>query len=511
MIRSRLDSLLRRPVAAAAALVLAAAPAAATWSICVLDTRTGEVVVAGATCIPDFYLPQPIACVAVGKGCGASQSFVLHNAKGWMYEGFQNGDTPDQILAFIQANGTNLPVRQIGIVGLEGPPVTYTGNGCGAAATGVAGTVGDLRYAIQGNVLSDESVVFAAEQALLTASGDLGQRVMEAMEVAAAFGGDGRCSCPGGAVPCGNPTNFSYSAYTSFLIVARHGDTDSTTCAVTNNNCSNGDYYGLVTFEGNNTTSDPVDALRRKYELWRAGLEGRADHFRTEVTTTADILRADGQDAAFVDVALVDVDGRPVTVGGQTLLVTAVEDPGVTISAVTDNGDGTHSFQVTGGTSPGTARLRVVVQDGVRDVRLWPDLEVRVAPAAELFHDRFEVSASSGGLVRFDVETPTNPGGTFQLLGSGSGTSPGTPFGSLTVPLVRDRLFELCLSQPNGLVLPASQGSLDASGEATAWFDAAPGILSGWVGRRLDFVVFQAGPPGAADRVTNGVFFDVVP
>jgi uncharacterized Ntn-hydrolase superfamily protein len=502
-------TLLRRPLAAACALALAAAPAAATWSICVMDVRTGEVVVAGATCIPDFYLPQPIACVAVGKGGGASQSFVLHNAKGWMYQGFQNNDTPQQILDYIQNNGTNLGVRQFGIVGLEGPPVTYTGNGCGPAATGAAGVVGDLRYAIQGNVLSDESVVFAAEQVLLGSSGDLGQRVMLAMEAAAALGGDGRCSCPGGGTPCGNPTGFTYSAYTSFLIVARHGDTDSTTCAVTNNNCSNGDYYGLVHFEGNNTTSDPVDALRRKYEIWRAGLAGRADQFRTEVTTTADILRADGLDTATVDVALVDVDGMPVVVGGQTLLVTAVEDPGVIVGGVTDNGDGTHTFQVTGGLNPGTARLRVVVQDGVRDVRLWPDIELRVAPAAELFHDRFELSASAGGLVRFDVETPSNPGGPFQ--GSGSGTSPGTPFGTLTVPLVHDRLFELCLSQPNGLVLPASQGSLDAAGRATAWFDAAPGILGAWVGRRLDFVVFQDGPPGAVDRITNGVHFEVVP
>jgi len=506
----RLLRRLRRPLAAASAVVLATAPAMATWSICVIDVRTGEVVVAGATCIADFYLPQPIACVAVGKGGGASQSFVLHNAKGWMFEGFNNGDSPDQILTYIQANGTNLGVRQLGIVGLEGPPVTYTGNGCGDAATGAAGVVGDLRYAIQGNVLSDESVVFAAEEVLRNSTGDLGQRVMLAMETAAALGGDGRCSCPG-SVPCGNPSGFTYSAYTSFLIVARHGDTDSTTCAVTNNNCSNGDYYGLVHYEGNNTTPDPVDALRRKYEIWRTGLSGRADHFLTQVSSTADILRADGLDTATVDVALFDVEGQPVTVGGQTLVVTAVDDPGVTISAVTDNGDGTHTFQVTGGTNPGAARLRVVVQDGVRDVQLWPDLEVQVAQPAELFHDRFELSASAGGLVRFDIETPSNPGGTFQLLGSGSGTDPGTPFGSLTVPLVRDRLFELCLSQPNGLVLPASQGVLDTAGEATAWFDAAPGVLSEWVGRRLDFVVFQAGAPGASDRVTNGVFFEVVP
>ncbi len=509
MLNQRLRSLLRRPLTTLAAAALVAIPAEATWSICVLDVRTGEVVVAGATCIPDFYLPQPIACVAVGKGGGASQSFVLHNAKGWMYEGFQMGDTPAEILTFIQNNGTNLPVRQFGIVGLEGPPVTYTGPGCGDAATGVAGMIGDLRYAIQGNVLSDESVIFEAEQALLASQGDLGQRVMAAMEVAAAFGGDGRCSCPG-APPCGNPTGFTYSAYTAFMIVARHGDTDSTSCAVTNNNCSNGDYYALISDVGNPTTPDPVDNLRRKYEIWRTGQEGRADHLNTEVYSTATVLRADGVDQTTIDVALVDVNGAPVTAGGQTLVVTALEDPGLTISAVTDNGDGTHTFAVTGGTNPGPASLRLVVQDGVRDVQLWPDLALDVQQPGELFANQLSVSAQSGGLVQFDVATPTNPGGAYLLLGSASGTAPGTPFGGLTLPLNRDRLLNLTVTQANGPLLPSSQGALDAAGEATAWFDAVPGLLETYVGGRLDFVVFQAAAPGG-DRVTNGVAFDVLP
>lgn len=487
-----------------------AIPAQATWSIVVLDTATGEVIVAGATCLPGLYLPGPIACIAVGKGGGASQSFVLHQAKGIMFTGFHADKTPAEIFTEIQQGYGPLGQRQLGIVGMAGPPVSHTGNANGAAALGVVGEVGTLRYSIQGNVLAQDEVIYAAEQALLNSEGDLGQRVMIAMEVATEKGGDGRCSCQG-PPPCGQPAEFRRASATAFIILSRLGDIDSPTCVVTNNNCSNGDYYGLISEIGDFTTPDPVGILRRKYEFWREGLVARADHYNTDVYQTAQVLKADGVDSSTLDIVLRDVNGRPLVTGGQNIVVTVEDGPPATIASVTDNGDGTHTVVVTSGTQVGTTKLRIVVQDGVRDVQLHPGVELVQAPPTELFANQHTVSASLGGVVEFSIDSPTNAGAPYHLLGSASGTVPGTPFGGLILPLNRDRLMGFTFLAANGQALPNSQGALDAAGQATALLVAAPDYLGSLVGSHCDFVVFQAASGPSAARVTNLVGFEVAP
>jgi len=80
----------------------------------------------------------------------------------------------------------------------------------------------------------------------------------------------------------------------------------------------------------------------------------------------------------------------------------------------------------------------------------------------------------------FDEYDPTRPGKAtfrikagasfagmgFELLGSMSGTSPGTVFGPLIVPLNYDTYLQFLLTSP-GLVLGGSPGALDESGAAT--------------------------------------------
>ena len=74
--------------------------------------------------------------------------------------------------------------RQYGIVSLDGAPVTFTGTGAGAGVCGLTGEVGDLVYAIQGNVITGDPVCLDAEAALLQTEGDLTQKIMAAMEAA---------------------------------------------------------------------------------------------------------------------------------------------------------------------------------------------------------------------------------------------------------------------------------------------------------------------------------------
>src|SRR6185436_6146444 len=115
-----------------------------------------------------------------------------------------------------------------GIVDLTHPPVTYTGGQAGRAKKGVVGTVGDIVYAIQGNVLASENVITQCELTLREESGDLGQRVLAAMVRARELGGDGRCSCvPESLGDCGiPPAGFLKSGHVGFLLLARIGDAD---------------------------------------------------------------------------------------------------------------------------------------------------------------------------------------------------------------------------------------------------------------------------------------------
>jgi hypothetical protein len=501
----------QRLFATCAAALTIIAPASGTWSIVVMDIHSGEIIVAGATCIPNFYLTKPLTCIAVGKGGGASQAFLYQPAKGIMFNGFQAGKSPTQILADINAVDNNFQSRQFGIVGVVGAPVTFTGTNTGAAALGVVGQVGSVRYAIQGNVLAQQSVVFAAEQAFLNGEGDLTQRVMLAMEAATANGGDGRCSCDGGIAPCGQPAEFRRASFTSFLVASRLGDIDSTTCGVTNNNCSSGDYYGSLSEVGNQTTPDPVGVLRRKFDFWHASHQGRPDHYNSEVLQSAQLLKVGSTDSSDFDISLVDINGRPLISGGQTVLVSVVNGPALTISAVTDNGNGTHHFSVSGATTLGVSQLRIVVGDGVRDVQLFPDVEVEVAPAAELFADQHSFSVTDGALMRFEIDSPNAPGATYQLLGSASGTQPGIPFGNLHLPLNRDRFLGLTVNQPNVSVLPFSAGVLSASGQGAAFFAPSPGLLDGQAGGQLDFYVLQLGGAGGVERLTNLITVDLLP
>src|SRR5262245_14184831 len=94
---------LRRLLALALGLALLAAPALATWSIVVVDTRTGEVCVASATCLANLNLKLFLPVIVPGVGCGASQAQldITGASRLVMWDGLHNGLTPDEILTIL--------------------------------------------------------------------------------------------------------------------------------------------------------------------------------------------------------------------------------------------------------------------------------------------------------------------------------------------------------------------------------------------------------------------------
>jgi uncharacterized Ntn-hydrolase superfamily protein len=178
------------------AMLLFAAPAAATWSIVIVDLVTGEVAIGIATCLTNFDLRPRTVVVVPGYGVAAAQSFVGPLAlRELIRAGLLAGTPVGQILSQLATADPNHQSRQYGIVSLAGNTATFTGTAASAWAGGLTGQVGNLVYAIQGNVLTGQPVITAAEQALQTTVGTLGDKLMAAMQAARLMGGDGRCSC----------------------------------------------------------------------------------------------------------------------------------------------------------------------------------------------------------------------------------------------------------------------------------------------------------------------------
>ncbi len=508
-----MSSRLRPALSLLLVVALLAPPASSTWSICVVDLSTGEVCVATATCLADFDIKLAVPVVVVGQGAGAAQSAVDSGAvaRQLMFAGFMAGDTANQIFTTITQNVSFLQFRQYGIVSTQGAPLTFTGTQAGAAAGGVTGTVGSLRYAIQGNVLTGTTVITAAESALLGTPGDLGQRVMAAMEAARALGGDGRCSCsPTQPTACGAPPPaFDKSAHTATIVLARIGDTDGA-CDGTFG-CATGDYYLERTVVGNDADPDPVIELQGLYDSWRLELSGRPDHLLSTVGAGAAALPADGLTTTAFTVQLVDVEGVPLTSGGATLSVSGPDGAPLLSSPgpITDHGDGSYSFEVTAGTTTGTDSFVIVADDGTVTATLFPFPTLDLDPPAAL-HAGFDVVSSAAGAdvpLTLDVGVAA-AGQGYVVLGSVSGTAPGLPLPGGVLPLNPDPVFDIVLNNPGPPLFVDYAGILDGSGRASPRFVAPPGLLAPAVGFHFDWAAVILGPPKTP---TNAVGFDVVP
>ena len=376
---------LRSAVRLLVAMFLLMSPAWATWSIVVVDLATGEVAVAIATCLTSFDLRPNAIVIVPGHGVAAAQSFVGPlSLRQLIRTGLLNGTQASQILAQLAAaDAVSHQSRQYGIVGLQNGAITFTGSSAGAWAGGVTGQVGTLRYAIQGNVLTDFAVVQAAEAAL-TIPGTLGDKLMAAMQAARVFGGDGRCSCSSVApTSCGAPPpNFTKCAHNALMIVSRPGDVDAACTASAG--CGAGQYW-LDLNVANQTAAalDPVLQLQTLYDAWKLLQIGRPDHFQSTVTMSDATLRADGASTITGTVVLRDAQGVPL---GNTLAVAVglagnSTVTGITFGPVTPQANGSYTFTMQGNFDAGVAVVDVAVFDAIGRVGITPRPVVQVTDA----------------------------------------------------------------------------------------------------------------------------------
>jgi len=273
-----------RVALAATLLALVPATASATWSVIALDAKTGQVIIASATCVRQAGFPQRQpnasrdlmdvqAVIVPGLGVAACQAGVDNTRRNQMlvYDEIRKGTPPERIIELLKQD-PDVQRRQFGIVMMpRGEAITarnnragFSGSGNSAAALHWGGQVGDIYYQVQGNILFGDQVVMMAALAFTRATGTMADRVMAAMEAADQYGGDARCNCgnnPLAQLPCDDKTS-----HVAYIAIADKDDA----VGVTHND---GKYFAYLSVTDENTTAgesaNPVKTLRMRYDAWK--------------------------------------------------------------------------------------------------------------------------------------------------------------------------------------------------------------------------------------------------
>ncbi len=234
-----------------------------TWTIVALDPATGDVGIAGASCVP---VPiDAIAALVPGKGVATTQAAFFLDNRNVVRDAIINGTTAPDALQLVLKDDESTEDRQYGIVTLDNGAVqvvAYTGSDNSPYAGAITDTVNAV--SVQGNILEGEDVLQAAYEAYIDDS--LGpvyfsDRLMRAVEAGSSEGGDKRC----------NQQDVTQTAAASFIMVARAGDTpysaENFGFAAPNDPA-----HPWLSLSVSNPVlgTNPVPDLRRQYDAWRA-------------------------------------------------------------------------------------------------------------------------------------------------------------------------------------------------------------------------------------------------
>ena len=215
-----------------------------TFSIVAVDTLTGEVGSAGASCIAGSII---LSDVHPGVGVVHTQSFWNASNQNYARSLMNTGHSPEQIIDSLVAHDAqgNPSIRQYGVVDLEegGRSAGFTGVNCFDYKNHMSGS----GYTVAGNILLGQEILDSMEVRFLTTPGILADRLMAALQGAKVPGADTRCLAGG------------RSSISAFIRVAQPGDTTGTLFLDLNVNNAPADV-------------DPIDSLQVLFDEWRGGV-----------------------------------------------------------------------------------------------------------------------------------------------------------------------------------------------------------------------------------------------
>lgn len=267
---------MRRALLAAFAFLALHGTASATWSVIAVDKKTGQVIIASATCVAQAGFPkrQPLpsrdlmdvqAVIVPGIGVAACQAGADNTRRNQMtvFEELKKGTAPAKIIEILQMD-PDIERRQFGILDMQGRSAGFNGKNNSSASLFVPGHVGDFYFQVQGNTLFSDQVAYEAALAFTRAKGTLADHVIAAMEAADARGGDKRCNCetdPKPNAPCDGKT-----AHVAYILIANQGD-------VTEKAHNQGKYYAYIRVTDDDIkpteNANPVKTLRMRYDAWK--------------------------------------------------------------------------------------------------------------------------------------------------------------------------------------------------------------------------------------------------
>jgi len=321
----------------------------ATFSIVAVDTITGTVGSAGASCIANS---QIINDVVEGIGAINTQSFYLPGNQANAHTLLLAGILPDSIMGWLQANDveSDPTARQYGAV-------TLAGNGASAAYTG--GNCFDWKghilapgYSIQGNILLGQQIVDSMEFAFLNTAGPLEDKLMAALEAAKVTGADTRCFGDG------------KSSISAFIKVVRLGDS--------------GVPYLYQVVSNTDPSDDPIDILRTQYDSWK--LLQQPDAGNSLLIASPVKQRADG--SSTVNITIVPINFEDDTVRYPDNAEVSHTGAGA-LSSVVYNGNKTFSATLTAPSVGQHDILTASIESGGANVQLTNQAVVTFYPCGD--------------------------------------------------------------------------------------------------------------------------------
>ncbi len=241
-------------------------PEASTFSVVAVDPLTGDVGIAGASCVP--ISAAGMTALVPGYGTSATQAAALDpKQRMQIFDMLQQGATATEIIDFVsdESYDASNGIRQYGVVTLSGGTVHVAGF-TGNQTEEWSGDLQNLTMAVsvQGNTLECPNVVSDALAAF--GATDIGpvefpDRLMRALEAASAAGGDRRC----------NGDGTRQTAQAAFIAVARAGQPPYAATMGRDPSPNDPDipwlFISVIEAKGG---PNPLLELRTRYDAWRS-------------------------------------------------------------------------------------------------------------------------------------------------------------------------------------------------------------------------------------------------
>jgi uncharacterized Ntn-hydrolase superfamily protein len=400
-----------------------------TFSIVAVDTLTGEIGSAGASCVGPINGVGAYILSDVLEGIGAIHTQASYSATNQQTarQRMLLGDSPQEIIDYMITHDVsgNPTIRQYGIVDLRrrGESAAYTGVNCINYKNHETGQ----GWAVQGNILSGQLIIDTIKNTFLATPGPLADRMMTALEAAMIIGADTRCASRG------------TSSQSAFIKIVRIGDGNRP--------------YLLKIIPDSPPNVDPIGLLRQQFNLWKDSLRTRPDPFLSRVFLDQDTLPANGTSQATLTI-IPKNNSDTLLPSGLSVLIAHTGSG--TVGTVTDSGNGTYTTTVTAPSSAGTDTFTVRVVSGTDTVRLAtrPVLHYTAVTSVEHW-----TTTPSGFALEQSYPNPFNPSTTFSF---------GIPQSSFVILKVYDLLGREIATLVNRELSPGRhQVTWDASGFAS--------------------------------------------